>query len=58
MSVSDMADIVLDDLNALGYWGYKTNTKPTSLPDQYFKVICLRKNNSNIDYHFMSENVW
>jgi len=53
MSISAMADVVLSDLDSQGYWGYKTTTKPTSLPDKYFKVIAIRKDNSNEDYHFM-----
>lgn len=34
LSISQMADVVLADLDAMGYWGYKTVTKPTSLLDQ------------------------
>lgn len=55
-SVSEMADIVLKDLDSMGYWGYKTTTKPTSTPDQWFKVICIRKDTSNVDFHFMKAN--
>ena len=43
----------MNDLNNLGYWGYKTTTKPTSRPDNYFRVICVRKNSNGFDYHFM-----
>lgn len=53
MSISQIADVVLNDLDTQGYSGYKTTTKPTSLPDSFFKVIAVRKDNSNIDYHFM-----
>ena len=41
-SISNIADDVLSDLDSLGYWGYKTTTKPTSLPDNYFRVICSK----------------
>lgn len=62
MSISTMADIVISDLDSMGYWGYKTTTKPSSLPDQWFKVICVRKDTNNVDYHFMkpygSLNSW
>lgn len=62
MPISQLADIVLADLDAMGYWGYKTTTKPSSLLDQYFKVICVRKDTDNEDYHFMkmygSLNSW
>ena len=51
--ISVIADEVLNDLNNLGYWGYKTTTKPTSRPDNYFRVICVRKNSYGFDYHFM-----
>lgn len=53
MSISDMADVVLADLAAEGYWGYTTTTKPTSLPDEYFRIIAMRKDTGNEDYHFM-----
>lgn len=42
--VSVIADDVISDLNSLGYWGCKAMTKPSSLPDKYFKLICVRKN--------------
>ena len=62
MPVSDMADVVLADLEALGYWGYTSSTKPTALLDPYFKVIAIRKTITNEDYHFMkmygSLNAW
>lgn len=62
MPISELADIVLADLDAMGYWGYKTTTKPSSLPDQYFRVISVRKDTNNEDYHFMkmygSLNSW
>ena len=60
LSVSDMADNVLADLGSLGNWGYKVNTKPTVMPDSYFKLICIRK--ADNDFHFMkapsSVNTW
>ena len=62
MPVSDMADVVLADLEALGYWGYTSSTKPAALLDPYFKVIAIRKAVTNEDYHFMkmygSLNAW
>ena len=62
MPVSDMADVVLADLEALGYWGYTSSTKPAALLDPYFKVIAIRKAVTNRDYHFMkmygSLNAW
>ena len=62
MSISQMANVVLADLNTMGCWGYKTTTKPSTLPDQWFKVICIRKDTGNLDYHFMkmygSLNSW
>lgn len=53
MSISDMADVVLADLATEGYWGYKTTQKPNSLPDEYFRIIAMRKDTGNEDYHFM-----
>lgn len=62
MSISEMANVVLEDLSSLGYWGYTSTSKPSSLPDEYFKVIAMRKDTSNVDYHFMkpygSLNTW
>lgn len=63
MSITDMANVVLDDLATEGYWGFTMTTKPTSLPDEYFRIIAMRKDTSNVDYHFMrpyngSLNVW
>lgn len=55
MSISNIADIILKDLDAAGYWVYKTTTKPTSLPDNLFRVICIRKDTDNEDYHFMKK---
>ena len=57
MPVSDMADVVLADPEALGYWGYTSSTKPAALLDPYFKVIAIRKAVTNEDYHFMKD-VW
>jgi len=56
MPISKMADVVLKDLDSLGYNGYKTTTKPTSFPDKWFKVICMRKDTGNEDFHFMKTN--
>lgn len=50
LSIASMADLVVDDLEALGYWGYKTATKPSSLAN-YQRVVAIRK--GSIDYHFM-----
>ena len=63
MSIFQMANVVLADLATEGYWGYTLTTKPNSLPDQYFKVIAMRKANNGDDYHFMrpfsvSVNEW
>ncbi|WP_150272536.1 hypothetical protein [Paenibacillus tepidiphilus] len=59
LPIASMADLVISDLNALGYWALKTTTKPSSL-NYYEKVIAIRKGNS--DYHFMkgdtSGNDW
>ena len=52
-SISQMADVVIADLNSMGFRGYKTTKKPKSLPDKWFRVICIRKDNDNADYHFM-----
>ena len=57
-SISTMADLVIDDLDVLGYYAYKTTTKPTSLAS-WEKVICVRK--CSVDYHFMKGsgvNTW
>ena len=60
-SVQTIANNVLSDLEAMGYWGYTTTTKPNVYPDPYFRVIALRKA-GNTDYHFMkpytSLNSW
>lgn len=53
LAISDMADLVVDDLDVLGYWGYKTTTKPTSMPN-YQRVVAIRK--GSVDYHFMKGN--
>ena len=57
MSIIQMANVVIEDLDSLGYNAYKTLTKPTSLPDNYHRVICIRKTLSTDpaieDYHFM-----
>lgn len=55
LSVSSMADIVISDLDSLGFNAYKTTTKPTTLPDRFYKVICIRKNLSDKDFHFMKQ---
>lgn len=54
MPISQIADFVIADLDKMGYLAYKTTTKPTSLPDVHFKVICVRKGAD--DYHFMKQN--
>ena len=46
MTISAMADLVLEDLDAMNCWGYKTTTKPTALPDSYFKIIFIRKDDT------------
>ncbi|WP_342564265.1 hypothetical protein NST84_03460 [Paenibacillus sp. FSL R7-0345] len=50
MSVSELADLTVSDLDALGYWGYKTTAKPGSLA-YYERVVAVRKGSN--DYHFM-----
>ncbi|CAM4393542.1 hypothetical protein [Paenibacillus typhae] len=50
MGVSEIADLTVSDLDALGYWGYKTTTKPASLA-YYQRVVAVRKGSN--DYHFM-----
>ncbi|CAM3324961.1 MULTISPECIES: hypothetical protein [Paenibacillus] len=50
LSIASMADLVVDDLEVLGYWGYKTATKPSSLAN-YERVVAIRK--GSVDYHFM-----
>jgi len=49
-SVSNIATLIVNDLNALGYNAYKTTTKPTSL-SSWEKVICVRR--ATTDYHVM-----
>ena len=53
LSIAAMADLVINDLNSLGYNAYKTLTKPTSL-SSWERVICIRKGTR--DYHFMKGN--
>ncbi|MNB81978.1 hypothetical protein D3C75_287770 [compost metagenome] len=59
MGVAEIADLAVSDLNALGYWGYKTTSKPSSLA-YYERVVAVRKGSN--DYHFMksdtSANDW
>ncbi|WP_255223106.1 hypothetical protein [Paenibacillus sp. 7541] len=43
-----MADLVVDDQEALGYWGYKTATKPSSLANDE-RNVAIRK--GSVDYH-------
>ena len=50
LPIASMADLVVSDLDVLGYWGYKTSTKPTSL-SSYQRLIAIRK--GSVDYHFM-----
>ncbi len=56
ISITSLVSLVESDLSALGFWSYHQTSKPTSLPDQYFKVICVRKNASGDGYHFMKMN--
>ena len=56
MSIEDMADLVLADLATEGYWGYTSTTKPSSLPDEYFRIIAIRKDTSCFDFHVMRFN--
>lgn len=53
MCISSMADLVLEDLETRNYWGYTTSTKPSELPDKWFKIIAIRKDTDNEDFHFM-----
>ncbi len=53
MSISSMADLVIKDLDKLGYYASKSTTKPTSLAN-YERLICIRK--GSVDYHFMKGN--
>lgn len=56
-NIEDMAKDVLNDLESRGQWGYIMNIKPSSLPDKWFKAICVRKDATyNQDYHFMKMN--
>lgn len=50
LSISAMANLVIDDLSTLGYWATKTSAKPTSL-QSYESVMCMRKGTA--DFHFM-----
>lgn len=50
LSISAMADLVIKDLDKLGYYAVKTTTKPSAVAS-WEKVICIRKGNA--DYHFM-----
>lgn len=52
MSISQMADIVVKDLESLGFWGYYSSRRPTNLAS-WEKAIAIRKTNNNTDYHFM-----
>lgn len=53
MSISAMADLVVEDLDSLGYYAVKTTTKPSNLAS-YYNVICIRKGSN--DYHLMKAN--
>lgn len=53
LSIGSMADLVIADLDKLGYWAVKTTTKPSFLAS-YKNMICIRK--GNLDYHFMKGN--
>lgn len=51
LSISQLADLVIADLESLGYVAYKTTTKPSSIAYYEEPIICIRKGPS--DYHFM-----
>jgi hypothetical protein len=56
ISVYNLALIVKDDLEFLGYSVSVTSSVPVTL-DPYDKLICIRRaNNSPYDYHFMKYN--
>lgn len=50
MSISQMADNVVSDLDVLGFWAVKTSTRPTSLASWEY-AVAIRK--GSIDYHLM-----
>lgn len=54
MSVDQIAHLVQDDLDFLGYWSSKSTTRPTSLAS-WEQAICVRK--GTYDYHFMRYTV-
>lgn len=62
LDISVLADLVVADLESLGYVAYKTSTKPTSIAYYEEPVMCIRKGPS--DYHFMrmastsSTSIW
>lgn len=53
LTISQMADLVVADLDSLGYWAISSTTKPSSLAS-YEQLICIRK--GTVDYHFMRGN--
>lgn len=62
LDISELADLVVADLESLGYVAYKTSTKPSSIAYYEEPVMCIRKGPS--DYHFMrmastsSTSIW
>lgn len=54
-SITTIANLVVKDLNSLGYWARTTSSRPTfSSLASYEKAICVRK--GSLDYHFMKLN--
>ncbi len=51
LSISEMADLVRDDLSSLGFYSSKSLTKPSSLASYVDGLICIRKGAG--DFHFM-----
>lgn len=61
LPVLQLADIVYDDLQALGYQCIKLERNTFSLPSNGQNLICLRASDDTFeDFHFMkfSNNVW
>lgn len=52
-SISSIADAVVADLDSLGYWASRSTTKP-SLLTYWQEVLCVRKESSSNQFHFMS----
>lgn len=51
-SISEIAQLVKKDLNVLGYYDVVVSADKPEV-DSEAKLICVRKNNDNRDYHFM-----